>query len=124
MTRQRQAILEVLREAGRPLTFEEILQAGRQKIERLGPATVNRHLRDMAENFEVVGLQYPGQPKRYELPADKEHPHFICRACNKVFDLPVAMRVPEVEVPAGFQVMGGEVLYSGFCADCAKGDLG
>ena len=120
-TRQREAIEEVLREAARPLTREEILAFGRAKVPRLGPATVDRTIRDLTANFQLVGVEFPGQPRRYELPAENEHPHFICRACDRVFDLPVAMRLPKVNAPKGFQISGGEVIYSGTCPDCPSG---
>ncbi|MGB0416624.1 MAG: Fur family transcriptional regulator [Coraliomargarita sp.] len=119
-TRQREAILEVLNEEGRPLTREEILKLGRQKIERLGSATVDRTIRELSKSFHVIGVEFPGQPKRYELPAPEEHPHFICRKCNKVFDLPVKMQLPEIDAPKGFRVTGGEVIYSGTCPECAR----
>ena len=117
-TRQREAILQVLDEAGRPVTRDEILKLGRKKIERLGPATVDRTIRELSKTFHIVGVEFPGQPRRYELPAKGEHPHFICRECNKVFDLPVKMQLPKVDAPKGFLVTGGEVIYSGICPDC------
>lgn len=117
-TKQREVILGVLKEAGRPLTREEILRFGRRQIPRLGSATVDRTIRNMTEQFQLIGLEYPGQPKRFELPADTEHPHFVCRQCDRVYDLPVAMKVPEVKAPRGFRVTGGEVVYSGTCPDC------
>ena len=120
VTRQREAIREVLEEAGRPLTRDEILQAGRRKVERLGSATVDRNIREMTANFQLIGLEYPGQPRRYELPAGGEHPHFVCRECNRVFDLPVVMKLPEIDVPEGFEITGGEVVYSGTCPECAS----
>jgi Fur family ferric uptake transcriptional regulator len=119
-TQQREVILSVIKGAGRPLTREEILTLGRLKIERLGSATVNRAIREMTATFQIIGVDFPGQPRRYELPAEREHPHFICRKCNKVFDLPVAMQLPEVHVPKGFVVTGGEVVYSGTCPECSK----
>lgn len=118
-TKQREAIINVLHEAGRPLTREEILKLSRQKVKRLGSATVDRTIREMTEEFMIVGLHFPGQPRRYELPADAEHPHFICRSCDRVFDLPVVMRLPELKAPKGFNVSGGEVIYSGTCPDCS-----
>ena len=120
MTRQREAIYEVLRESNRPLARDEILKLSRQKIERLGSATVDRAIREMTDEYLVVGVQFPGQPKRYELPADTEHPHFICRECERVFDLPVMMKLPELKAPKGFHVTGGEVIYSGICPECGK----
>jgi len=119
-TQQREVILSVLKEAGRPITREEVLSLGRQQIPRLGSATVNRAIREMTETFQIIGVDFPGQPRRYELPAEQEHPHFICRSCNKVFDLPVAMQLPEVHVQKGFVVTGGEVVYSGKCPACSK----
>lgn len=119
-TRQREVIVEVLRKSRRPLTREEILHFGRVKIKRLGSATVDRAIREMTEQFLIIGVQFPGQPKRYELPADTEHPHFICRKCERVFDLPVVMKLPEIKAPKGFNVTGGEVIYSGVCPECGK----
>ena len=119
-TRQRDAILSVLKEVGRPVTRDEILSLARQKVPRLGSATVNRAIREMTAAFQIIGVEFPGQPRRYELPADSEHPHFICRSCNKVFDLPVAMQLPEVHAPKGFVVTGGEIVYAGTCPDCSN----
>lgn len=119
-TEQREVILSVLKEMDRPLTREEILTFGRERLPRLGIATVNRAIREMTEKLEIVGIEYPGQPRRYELPVDREHPHFICRICDRVFDLPAAMQLPPIEVPEGFLVTGGEIVYSGTCAECSK----
>ena len=119
-TEQRGVILSVLKETDRPLTRKEILERGRRQLPRLGVATVNRAIREMTEKLEIVGVEYPGQPRRYELPVGKEHPHFICRTCDRVFDLPASMQLPSVKVPEGFVVTGGEIVYSGTCAECRK----
>ena len=118
LTRQKRLIQKILNEAKRPLTRDEVLAIGRKRMSSLGSATVDRTIRKMRENHNLVGLSFPGQPTRYELPAEKEHPHFICRACEKVFDLDIPMRLPRVTLPDGFNVSGGEVVYSGTCPNC------
>ena len=117
-TRQRKAILEVLHESGRPLTRAEILRKGRELVGRLGSATVDRAIREMSAKSSIIGVEFPGQPRRYELPSECEHPHFICRDCERVYDLPVKMHLPRVKDPRGFNIQGGEVIYSGTCPDC------
>jgi len=118
LTKQKQLILEILNEEGRPLSRDEILSIGRMSISSLGSATVDRTIRKMRKNNELIGLSFPGQPSLYELPAEKEHPHFICRDCEKVFDLDIPMRLPKISLPDGFNLSGGEVIYSGTCSEC------
>ena len=118
LTRQKRLIQKILNEAKRPLTRDEVLAIGRKRMSSLGSATVDRAIRKMRENHNLVGLSFPGQPTRYELPAEKEHPHFICRACEKVFDLDIPMRLPKVALPDGFNLSGGEFVYSGTCPKC------
>ena len=118
VTKQKSIINRVLKKTERPLSRDEILVKGREYLPRLGSATVDRFIKQMCESFELVGLSFPGQPNRYELPAEKEHPHFICRVCGKVFDLDIPMRLPKVTLPDGFNLSGGEVVYSGNCPKC------
>ena len=118
VTKQKSIINRILKNTERPLSRDEILIKGREYLPRLGSATVDRFIKQMCENFELVGLSFPGQPTRYELPVEKEHPHFICRVCEKVFDLDIPMRLPKVTLPDGFNLSGGEVVYSGTCPKC------
>lgn len=117
-TKQRNLIFNILKQAGRPLTRNELLSQGRKYLPKLGSATVDRFIKEMCQKFELVGLSFPSQPTRFELPAEKEHPHFICRVCQKVFDLDIPMRLPKITLPEGFYLTGGEVVYSGTCPNC------
>ena len=84
-TRQGAVILSVIRSAGRPLTPLEIHQLAIQEIPRLGIATTYRHLKTLSENHQVVGVDYPGQPPRYEWADGQDKVHFACRSCDKLF---------------------------------------
>lgn len=118
-TRQSQALLAVLREQKRPITSKELHEEGRKKIPRLGIATVYRAIRSMMEAEQIVSLDYPGQPTRYELPTHTDHPHFLCASCSKVFDLPPQEFDISPKLPRGFKSTGFEVVVYGLCPQCA-----
>ena len=119
-TRQREAILAVLAGASRPLTPQEVFDAAVSLVPGLGLRTVYRHLRELEAAFRVVGIDYPGQPLRYEMAGGDHHPHFICRRCNRVFDLPVEIPDVPVVVPEGFRLEGQETIFYGICKSCLE----
>lgn len=118
MTRQRRALLAVLEEAGRPLTRGEWFRLAREYWPRLGTATLNRAIRDLTAEGRLIGVDFPGQKIRYELPSPSDHPHFICRGCGKVFDWDRPTPEVAIDIPAGFDVSGHEVLFYGRCPQC------
>jgi Fur family transcriptional regulator, ferric uptake regulator len=122
-TKQREILLGVMKDADRPLSPAEIHQLAIVRYPRLGLRTVYRHIRDMIDNRQLAGIDYPGQPLRYELVDDRgSRPHLICRGCQRVFDLP--LEEPAMEYPklVDFVIEGHEVVYFGYCKDCAQGE--
>ena len=101
-TRQGEVILAAIKTAGRPLTPLEIHQLASKKIPRLGIATTYRHIKTLSESHQVVGVDYPGQPPRYEWADGQDKVHFACRACDKLFAL-------ESE-NLGFKIEGSKIL--------------
>jgi len=118
-TRQREAIERVLKDGRRPLTPLEIHERAHRHLPGIGLRTVYRQIEDLAGQQKIVGIDYPGQPLRYEWVKSGHHPHFICRRCNRLFDLPED-NLPDlpVKVPAGFVVDGQETIFYGLCSDC------
>jgi Fur family transcriptional regulator, ferric uptake regulator len=121
-TRQRSAIRGVLKTEGRPLTAEEIYRLARRDIPRLGLATVYRSIRRMVEERQLIGVDFPGHPTRYELPSLGQHAHFICSICGRVFDLPDAPHATAIRLPEGFSREGCELVVYGSCPDCGDPD--
>lgn len=119
-TRQRLAIEEVFQKEGRPLTPGEVLTEAQRILPQIGLRTIYRQLGDMAGEGLIVGVDYPGQPLRYEWVSKMEHAHFICRKCDRVYDLQID--VPDVTItpPPGFQVKGQETVFYGVCPACGK----
>lgn len=123
-TRQRLAIEEVFHKESRPLTPPEVFEGAQRLHPQIGLRTIYRQLKDMAEEGLVVGVDYPGQPLRYEWVSDRHHAHFICRQCDRVFDLQIEVPDVEVEVPEGFKLTGQETVFYGLCPDCDREQIG
>ncbi len=109
----------VLQSAGRPLTPLELHQLALKRIPRLGIATTYRHLKSLTDSRKAVGVDYPGQPPRYEWADGKDKVHFSCRSCNKLFALEdTTGDDPPAKVPRGFVVQGFEIMLYGICPEC------
>lgn len=119
-TRQRDAILRVIREAPGPLTVQEIHERGRETVSGLGIATVYRTLKLLLEAELVATVVLPTGEPRYEAAELGHHHHFHCRRCERVFDLDAC----PVEIPrnkpyaGGFLVEDHEITLYGSCPDC------
>lgn len=119
-TRQREVILNILRQSGRPLTPQEIREQASQDSAGIGLATVYRALKTFIAQGEVVQVEIPGVSPCYE-PADRgHHHHFICRHCRQVFDLQGCVHDLAGLAPANFQVQRHDIILYGLCSTCAE----
>lgn len=121
-TPQRRAIRRVLRESGRPLTPDEVLAAGRERVPGLGIATVYRNLKALHVQGWVEPVELPGEPVRYEVAGKPHHHHFLCRACQGAFEVHGCPGDPEELVPEGFRLESHDVVLYGTCPDCIDGE--
>lgn len=122
-TRQREVILNILRQSGRPLTPQEIREQAGQDSAGIGLATVYRALKAFMGQGEIVQVEIPGTSPCYE-PADRgHHHHFICQHCRQVFDLQGCVHDLEGLAPANFQVQRHDIILYGICAVCIAGGL-
>lgn len=117
-TRQRNAILSAIREAGRPLLPAEVLELAQREAPGTGIATVYRNLKSLQAEAVVQAVNLPGESARYELRDMPHHHHFQCRACGRVFDIPGCPGRLDALVPAGFVADAHELTLYGCCADC------
>lgn len=117
-TRQLHVIQEVLSQAGRPVSVNEILRAALTRKDGLGIATVYRTVKALIKDGSIVVVDLPGQTPRYELSGKDHHHHFHCDSCRGVFEMDGCL--PDVEGLAGpgFAVRSHEVVLYGTCAAC------
>jgi Fur family ferric uptake transcriptional regulator len=118
-TRQRRAIRATLEEAGHPMSPKELLEAAKKRAAGLGIATVYRSLRQLQEAGAVTPVELPGEPPRYEIAGKAHHHHFLCRECDRVYELDGCPSDVDSVTPTGFRVEGHELVLYGLCGQCA-----
>jgi Fur family ferric uptake transcriptional regulator len=118
-TRQREAVRAAFETAEHPLTAEELLHLAKKRVEGIGIATVYRTIKSLLDEGWLTTVEVSGETPRYEH-ADKEHHHhFLCRACERVFEAEGCEGgKATLTAPPGFRVEGHEVVLRGVCVEC------
>jgi Fur family peroxide stress response transcriptional regulator len=123
ITPQRLAIIELL-EQGKHRSAEEIYKKLLQSYPMLSRATVYNTLEVLKQLGEIVEIQIRPNVSLYD-PETTPHYHFLCRHCERVFDLAGSSDVNKLigrEVE-GHQVEQVQVNLYGVCARCAKEEV-
>jgi Fur family transcriptional regulator, ferric uptake regulator len=125
LTTNREAIIDVLSRAPRPLTIPEILAARRG----LAQSSVYRNLVVLEQAGLVHRIVTSDEHARFELAEDLtgHHHHLICAACGMIEDVPASagleksVRVATTQIArtTGFHTQHHRVDLVGLCRDCA-----
>lgn len=118
-TQQRRAIRAAFEDAGRPLGPQEVLAIAQAGVPGLGIATVYRTLKKLVRDGVLRVVELPGTPSRYELAGLAHHHHFLCRSCDRVFDVEGCPDQVREYAPPGFRTEAHEVVLYGRCSNCA-----
>jgi Fur family ferric uptake transcriptional regulator len=119
-TQQREAIREALVDAGRPLSVDELFKLAQNKVAGLGIATVYRNLKALQLEGQIVQVDLPGQPPRWEVAPVSHHHHFLCRTCNRLFEIYGCPDDIKQLLPKGYTLEKHDILLHGQCDACAR----
>jgi len=122
-TKQREAILRVLRSTRSHPTADVIYEAVRKEIPNISKGTVYRNLQILQKDGAISELNLNGTLSRFEAKQDS-HYHFRCELCGRVFDLdePVDYELDKrVGKRTGFKVSYHQTEFRGLCKDCQQG---
>ena len=84
-SKQREAILEVIKENLIHPTAEEIYELVIKKEPQISKSTVYRNINILFELGEIKKIKAAIGPDRYDY-SYKKHSHIICEKCGKIFD--------------------------------------
>jgi Fe2+ or Zn2+ uptake regulation protein len=119
-TKQKEAILEVLRGTTSHPTADWVYNEVRKEISNISLGTVYRNLRLLCESGEILELDLCGTLARFDARQDN-HYHFRCEKCGWVFDvdLPVDEEIDRrAAQKTGFEVSFHRLEFRGVCKNC------
>ena len=123
LTPQRNLIWEVLRDAGRHLTAEEVAAEVRRTLPDVNVSTVYRTL-ELLEQLGLVTKTEMGVGRIMYHPIEKgHHHHLICRECGSIVDLDESIMSPLKETLLRDYQFTAELRHLGIlglCADCKQ----
>lgn len=117
-SRQRECILNYLKNTTAHPTAEEIYQNLKSELPNLSLATVYRNCNKLADAGELIRLEAGGKT---HFDADiSDHQHFVCNTCGKVHDM--FFKLPESLIkknaPDGFKTDTYKLFFYGACNQC------
>lgn len=121
-TRQRAAVIEVLRASRSHPDAAWIHAQVRQSLPSVSLGTVYRTLDALVRDGVVTTIERVGQATRYDYKHEGDaHHHAVCRKCGAIFDVDAGQvpAVPAAALPAGFQVVDVRLEFVGCCESCA-----
>jgi len=119
-TRQREAILSMLRNTRSHPTADQIYDEVRKDIPNISKGTVYRNLHILEVDGVIGELKTDNSKSRYEYRIGS-HYHFRCDRCGRVFDLdePVDTELDErISEETGFRILNHQTEFRGLCKEC------
>lgn len=122
LTRQREAVLQVIREREDHPTANDIFAAARRRLPGISYATVYNSLRFLKEAGLVHEIKFGDSASRYDRETDR-HDHALCSQCGKLvdFDLPQAAELMRAAARRSkFKPESVHLTLKGVCPDCRE----
>lgn len=122
ITKQRTAVLQVIRDSEGHLTANEVFEDAKRLLPGISFATVYNSLRYLSNEGLIGEVRFGKDATRYDRKLDR-HDHAICNNCSKLVDF-------ELGIPGGlikkaadlsnFEAKSVEVILRGLCPACSK----
>ena len=121
LTPQRQQVYEVLMQKRDHPTADEVFIRAKQEMPDISMATVYNCLDALVKSGIVRQVNLERAATRY-CPNMKEHTHFHCDECGRMYDIDYHSEAcqHEVEIPDGFKVSHLELSIRGLCPACVS----
>src|SRR5437660_7142838 len=90
LTRQREAVLRVIRESENHLTASEIFAGARRTLPSISYATVYNSLKYLKDAGLILEISFGNGASRYDRETER-HDHALCTCCGKLVDFDLTL---------------------------------
>lgn len=122
LTKQREVVLQVIRDADSHLTANEVFAEAKQLLPSISFATVYNSLRYLKDAGHIAEIQFGNGASRFDRMTHR-HDHAICTKCGKLVDIEMKHPKELVKMAAKYSRFKPESLeftLRGICPECAK----
>ncbi len=116
-SRQRDAVLDVVRAACDHPTADVIFERVREQIPNISLGTVYRNLGQLKDEGFITVVESSDTKVHYEGNLN-EHIHFLCKNCNNITDVWCNSPIPAQLAEMGLKVESQKTVYYGVCKKC------
>lgn len=122
-TKQRTAVVEVLREIDKFSSAKEIYRRLQERQEKVGLTTVYRTLQSLCDIDAVDALHMPNGETLYRhCETDAHHHHLVCTKCGRTEEIdggPIEKWASAVASEYNFELTGHDAEIFGVCSQCS-----
>jgi Fur family transcriptional regulator, peroxide stress response regulator len=122
LTKQREVVLQVIRDEKEHLTANEVFDKAKQLLPSISFATVYNSLRYLKEAGHIAEINFGSGASRFDSMTSR-HDHAICTKCGKLVDMEIELPAEIIRFAAEFskfQPESLELTLRGICPDCNK----
>lgn len=117
LTRQRQLILDILKNDFSHPSVEKIYEKVKKKLPKISIATVYRNINFLTKMDLAREIVVPNGPSRFDGHL-KDHDHFICYSCKNIYNVPKYPLKKEYLPNKDYQIGDFKLDLFGICATC------
>lgn len=120
LTKQRNAVLTVIRDSKEHLTANEVFERSRRILPGISFATVYNSLRYLKNEGLIGEVNFGTDAARYDGKVGR-HDHAVCGGCGRLVDMELSIPDALIEQAATlskFQAESVELVLRGLCPEC------
>ncbi|MCU1287939.1 MAG: ferric uptake regulator, Fur family [Acidobacteria bacterium] len=122
LTKQREVILQVIREADEHLTANEVFDKAKRHLPTISFATVYNSLRYLKDAGHIGEISFGNGASRFDSMTTR-HDHALCTRCGRLVDMELELPEELYRLAAQFSKFKPESLeltLRGLCPECSN----